>query len=317
MRSRHGLGFVGLLITVVLAGACSPSVAPSSAPSAGPSADASRVAKSLTIGVQRELQGFAKFTGIVAGGGSPGAGNNQVAKLAHAYLALETETSGVFAPQLAFELPSVEKGTWVVNPDGTMDTTWKLHPHVKWHDGTPFSAEDLVFGSALFRDTDYPVPPEERLLQVEYTSAPDPLTFVVHWKSTVASADDPTGFDPMPRHLMEPIYRTQKEQILITPLLSSEFVGLGPYKIARWQEGVEVEFVRFDDYFQGRAPFDRLLVILDERGQKELHRQLLHETTDDIALMSLYWQVDPVLVVKEIKGVTYNGTSNIFQWDKE
>jgi len=62
---------------------------------------------------------------------------------------------------------------------------------------------------------------------------------------------------------------------------------------------------------------DRLLVSLDERTQKELHRQLMHETTDDIALMSLYWQVEPVLVVKGVKGVTYNGTSNIFQWDRD
>jgi peptide/nickel transport system substrate-binding protein len=213
----------------------------------------------LTLAVQRELKGFAKFTGAAAGGGNPGAGNSQIAKLGHSYLALDDGT-GTFIPQLAFELPSVEKGTWRVNPDGSMDTTWKLRPNVKWHDGTPFTAEDLVFGSALFRDTDFPVPPEERLLQVAYTSAPDPLTFVVHWKGTVSTANIPTDFDPMPRHLLEDLYRTDKQQILITPLLGSDWVGLGPYKIARWVEGVEVEFARFDDYFMGPAPLDRILV---------------------------------------------------------
>jgi peptide/nickel transport system substrate-binding protein len=62
---------------------------------------------------------------------------------------------------------------------------------------------------------------------------------------------------------------------------------------------------------------DRLLVTLEERNQIELHRQLLQETTNDIALMPLFWQVDPVIVVRGVSGVTYNGTSNIFDWKKE
>jgi len=248
------------ITTLILTSACGPGSAPSQGGGGEASSAANRGPKTLTVAVQRELKGFAKFTGVAAGGGNPGAGNSQVAKIAHNYLALEGENSGTFVPQLAFELPSVDKGTWRINPDGTMDTTWKLRPNVKWHDGTPFTAEDLAFGSALFRDTDYPVPPPERLLLVRATSAPDPLTFVVHWASTVASAADPTDFDPMPRHLMEELYRSEKQQILITPLMSSEFVGLGPYKIARWQEGVEVQFVRFDEYFLGRAPLDRIIV---------------------------------------------------------
>jgi len=259
MRYRPWPLLIGIT-TLILTSACGPGSAPSQGSRGDASSSSIRGPKTLTIAVQRELKGFAKFTGVAAGGGNPGAGNSQVAKIGHNYLALEGENSGTFEPQLAFELPSVDKGTWRINPDGTMDTTWKLRPNVKWHDGTPFTAEDLVFGSALFRDTDYPVPPAERLLQVRSTSAPDPLTFVVHWGSTVATAADPTDFDPMPRHLMEEIYRTEKQQILITPLMSSEFVGLGPYKIGRWLEGIEIEFVRFDDYFLGRAPLDRIIV---------------------------------------------------------
>ena len=260
MRSAKGLILLGIAAAVVAAtGAGAPAV-PNASTGGGQSASsASRGPKVLTLAVQRELKGFAKFTGVAAGGGNPGAGNSQVAKIGHSYLALEDET-GTFIPQLAFELPSVAKGTWTINADGTMDTTWKLKPNVRWHDGTPFTAEDLVFGSALFRDTDFPVPPEERLNLVEYTRAADPLTYVVHWKSTVATADIPTDFDPMPRHLLEDLYRTEKQNILITPLLGSDWVGLGPYKIARWEEGVGIDFVRFDDYFMGPAPLDRILV---------------------------------------------------------
>jgi peptide/nickel transport system substrate-binding protein len=52
------------------------------------------------------------------------------------------DPDGNLLPILAAEIPSVEAGTvdkdvnWVV---------WKLKPGVKWHDGTPFTADDCVF----------------------------------------------------------------------------------------------------------------------------------------------------------------------------
>src|SRR5438105_9834283 len=42
----------------------------------------------------------------------------------------------------AEEAPSVQKGTWKINGDGTMDTIWKLRKNVKWTDGTPMVADD-------------------------------------------------------------------------------------------------------------------------------------------------------------------------------
>ncbi len=251
-----------LALTILVAGGCA-------APGAGQSTglpDGARDTgseaprKSLTIAVQRELKSFARFTGLAAGGGSPGAGNNAVAKIAHNYLAVREGSLRVFHPQLALELPSVERGTWRVNPDGSMDTTWKLHANVLWHDGTPFTAEDLVFGLTLFSDTDFPVPPTERLRQIASSRAPDPLTFVVHWTAPNATAADPTDMDPMPRHLLAEIYRTDKLAILTTPYLTSDFVGLGPYRVQQWTEGVGIEFARFDRYFLGRPAFDRVVV---------------------------------------------------------
>ena len=47
---------------------------------------------------------------------------------------------------LAVEVPSRERGSWVVRDDGTMQTTYRLHPGVTWHDGTALDAEDFVLG---------------------------------------------------------------------------------------------------------------------------------------------------------------------------
>ena len=49
---------------------------------------------------------------------------------------------GTFVPILAAEIPSIENGGRA--PDGTW-TIWRLKPGVVWHDGRPFTADDVVF----------------------------------------------------------------------------------------------------------------------------------------------------------------------------
>jgi peptide/nickel transport system substrate-binding protein len=91
-------------------------------------------------------------------------------------------------------------------------------------------------------------------------SAPDPQTLTIQWTSTIVDADRAYGLDPMPRHLLEEAYRSDKQSLTRTPQLVSGFIGLGPYKITRWEEGVELQFDRFDAYYLGRPPLDTVVV---------------------------------------------------------
>jgi len=56
---------------------------------------------------------------------------------------------GVLVPILAAEIPSPENGG--VAPDGRT-VTWKLKRNVRWHDGKPFTADDVVFTWEYVRD---------------------------------------------------------------------------------------------------------------------------------------------------------------------
>jgi peptide/nickel transport system substrate-binding protein len=49
---------------------------------------------------------------------------------------------GSFIPTLAAEIPTLDNGG--ISPDLT-SITWKLRPGVRWSDGTPFTAADVVF----------------------------------------------------------------------------------------------------------------------------------------------------------------------------
>src|SRR5919201_572616 len=52
------------------------------------------------------------------------------------------DPDGNLVPILAAEIPSVQNGA--VAKDGK-SVTWKLKKNVAWHDGKPFTADDIVF----------------------------------------------------------------------------------------------------------------------------------------------------------------------------
>src|SRR5688572_6011395 len=56
---------------------------------------------------------------------------------------------GNLVPILAAEIPSHENGG--VSRDG-LSVTWKLKRNVRWHDGRPFTAEDVVFNCEYAAD---------------------------------------------------------------------------------------------------------------------------------------------------------------------
>ncbi len=245
---------VALLGMVVLVG-CG---APSSQSLDGGSAQAGRSAapKVLTWAIVETPTDVQALSGV----GGTRAHVSAIRPIAHARLIVE-DFSLAPHPQLALELPSTDRGTWRVNPDGSMETIWKLRPNVKWHDGTPFTAADLVFWFSVLKDPFLPSVNLTGLDQVSTTSAPDPLTFVVHWSETYYRADRFPDVGPLPRHLLGQLFEQRDaEAFLASRYFNSEFVGLGPYRLIRWDPGSEIEFVRFDEYFLGPPAMDRVIV---------------------------------------------------------
>src|SRR5438094_6438436 len=84
--------------------------------------------------------------------------------------------------RLALQLPSLTDGTVNPLPDGRMETTWKLRPNVLWHDGVPFTADDIVFSLEAARRLDLLSSTAAPIRQVDGARATDPLTAGEPWK---------------------------------------------------------------------------------------------------------------------------------------
>ncbi|MBM2812289.1 MAG: hypothetical protein HW416_3048, partial [Chloroflexi bacterium] len=147
----------------------------------------------------------------------------------------QLDAAGVSHPLLAQEIPTQENGGWVVNPDGTMITTYRLRPQAKWHDGTPLTAQDFVFAYEVFTDKELPVlrPSPEPLM--ERVDALDDHTVVIRWTQPYVNANR-LGLEqlpPMPRHVLGAKYRTNKATFVTGPEWTTAYISTGPFRVDR------------------------------------------------------------------------------------
>src|SRR5438552_17878609 len=121
---------------------CGPSGPAASAPPPGLAkvTTAAETHQTITVAATNSVKGFSPWLIGTTGGGA------RALFEIHTNGLVSTDAVGNIEGRLAARLPSFQDGTIVVLPDGRMQTTWTLRPNIKWHDGTPFTAEDVAFG---------------------------------------------------------------------------------------------------------------------------------------------------------------------------
>ncbi len=166
-------------------------------------------------------------------------------------------------PYLAEALPSLNSDTWRVFPDGRMETTYRLRPNLVWHDGQPLTAEDFAFAARVFLRPEFGAASSAVLVPIAELTAPDERTVVIHWKRPYAEAASlDLEFQPLPRHLLEAQFQQLDPQAFAgLPFWTGEYVGLGPFRIERWEPGAFVEAVAFDQHALGRPRIDRMKLV--------------------------------------------------------
>ena len=172
------------------------------------------------------------------------------------------DPEGVRRPVLAESVPSLENGLWKVFPDGRMETTWKLRAGAQWHDGVPFTADDLLFSLRVGRDPELVAFQSVGYAEIDEVAAPDASTLTITWKRPYIEADalyaHPGALRPLPRHLLEGAYREDKVGFLDLPYWTQDFVGTGPYRVREWTIGVGVRLEANGEFVLGRPKIDEV-----------------------------------------------------------
>jgi len=180
-------------------------------------------------------------------------------------------------PVLAERVPSVEDGTWVVNPDGTMQMTWHLRKNARWHDGRPFTSRDVRFSWEFVNDRSLPTVRRPIHTNVTAMDLPDDHTVVMHWRLTNNLANVMTLSDLFiyPEHIVRPLWASgEADRILSDGFFLHDFVGLGPYRLERWNPDESLVFKPFDDFFLGRPKIGTIVMQQLESSEAILTRLL-------------------------------------------
>lgn len=249
-----------LLMAAIGVAGCAAPPAPPGEPGAAPPGQPKRVVWAMN----QPVEGFTELFG------GPASAWRAPYHAVHDFLAALNDV-GDPVPRLATEIPSQATGSWKVNPDGTMDTTWKLRPGITWHNGEPLRPADFELGWRVALDPSVPWNKRSVAAAIGSIEGPDTTTLIFHWKNLYPFADriQPFDLDALPswNQSLRDIFETNKADFANHPWFSREFVGLGPYRVTAWEPGINFVLEPFGAWYGGRAKIDRIEVrlVLDDQ----------------------------------------------------
>ncbi len=173
------------------------------------------------------------------------------------------DNTGIYRPQLAEAVPSLENALWQLLPDGRMQTIWNIRPDAQWHDGKPVTPHDLIFAVAVNQDRDLQITRHKGLALIESMEETGPRTITVLWKQPYIEADRTFSAQmalPLPSHLLESAFQADKSSFANLPYWTEQFVGAGPFKVKELIRGSHMILEANDRYVLGRPKVDTIEV---------------------------------------------------------
>jgi peptide/nickel transport system substrate-binding protein len=160
------------------------------------------------------------------------------------------DSQGNLQPILAAELPTLQNGG--LASDGK-SVTWKLKQGVKWHDGQPFTADDVVFNWEYARDPATAATTSGSYIDVTVEKVDDHTVRVLFKSPSPFWADAFVAISGMliPKHLFAD-YTGAKSRDAPTNLKP---VGTGPYLFRDFRPGDLVTGVINPNYHQPNRPY--------------------------------------------------------------
>jgi len=163
-----------------------------------------------------------------------------------------TNSENTYVPVLAAEIPTEANGGIRRLDDGGIEMTWPLRQGVRWHDGEPFTSEDVCFTWDFVRSAGSQVYNRDQYLGITECRMPDEHTVVFAWDAPYAYY---AGlFEAMlPEHVLGGM--SADEIVDFTPYnRGAALVGTGPFRFVEWRAGEYILVERNPDYWRDQLP---------------------------------------------------------------
>ncbi len=156
---------------------------------------------------------------------------------------------GEWIPDLASEVPTLQNGG--ISQDG-LTVKYKLRSGVTWHDGKPFTAEDVKFTWQTIMNSKVNVVSRDGYDKILSIDTPDSNTVIVNFKEYYAPYL--TLFTRvLPKHILESESDINKSAFNRAP------IGTGPFKLKEWRLAEALILEANPTYFRGRPNLDTII----------------------------------------------------------
>ena len=188
------------------------------------------------------------------------------------------DTEGNLVPQLAAEIPSRQNGG--LSADGK-SVTWKLKRGVTWHDGKPFTADDVVFTAAYAADPAAAMITVSIYKDIKVEKIDSYTVKVTYPKAVPFWAEALVGSTGaiLPKHIFEPFMGAKSRE---NPA-NTKPVGTGPYKIVDFKPGDTLRAEAYKGYHVANQPFFDTLEIKGGGDATSAARAVLQTGEYDLA----------------------------------
>jgi peptide/nickel transport system substrate-binding protein len=171
---------------------------------------------------------------------------------------IDLDAQGHPQPALLREIPT--QGNGDLSADGRT-IRYRLRPGVRWSDGVPVTAADVLFTLRAILDPRNPVRSHEGYDLIDRAYAPNPQTVLFHlrrpWAPAVMTYFS-YGFSPqfvLPSHVLR-----AEAPLAHAPFNAAPIVGDGPYRFLSWRRGEGLRYVANPRYWRGRPAVANLVV---------------------------------------------------------
>jgi peptide/nickel transport system substrate-binding protein len=158
-------------------------------------------------------------------------------------------------PELATSVPSSTNGG--ISKDGKT-IVYHLRRGVLWHDGAPFTADDVIWTWHAVMNKKNNVPSTAGFDLIASIDKRDPHTIAVHLRHAFAPfvstffAPSSDPYPILPAHLL-----ARYADINQIPFNSAP-VGTGPFTVEKWERGEKIVFKANPHYWRGRPKLDEI-----------------------------------------------------------
>jgi peptide/nickel transport system substrate-binding protein len=183
---------------------------------------------------------------------------NVEAQLAHLVFEpfFDLDAQGKRVPELLATIPTLENGG--VSSDGRT-LTYHLRPNVRWSDGVPLTARDVLFTLRAILDSRNPVGSREGYDLIDDARALGPYVVQFHlrhaWAPAVATL---FAYGTSPQYVLPEHVLAAQAPLDRAAFNAAPSVGDGPFRFVSWQRGDRLEYAANPRYWRGVPPIHRI-----------------------------------------------------------